>query len=157
MNLLSSMQLAFHFLLCAAVVSCSSSVPRADPLDLPTGALEGAVCQVADDSTFEVSGWPSERWWELFSDDQLSHFIETTIERNPTLQIARENILGAAYSADRVRAVLYPNVTWMGDVSRQKFSKTGLIPFTGLPLTPGLPPVLGGPLIPEYFTQWEKN
>lgn len=136
------------------VTSCSSG-NRAIPLDAPCVALEKAREEAASDPLFETTEWVSPDWWTLFNDEQLTCFILTAFARNPTLQAARANILSAAYNANRVRASLFPYIFWAGDISRQKLSETGVVPFGGVSVP--LPQPGGAFPIPEYFTLYETS
>lgn len=136
------------------VTSCSSG-RRALPLDTPYTALEKAREEASEDPLFESTKWVPSEWWTLFNDEQLSCFILTAFARNPTLQEARANILSAAYNADRVRASLFPYIFWAGDISRQKLSETGVVPFGGVSIP--VPPQGGAFPIPEYFTLYETS
>lgn len=145
-------QLLLSLLLLLAA-GCTSG-PRAHPIAPPKEVLDNAA------NTFARGDVPC-NWWTLFQDPQLELLIQTAFERNPTLQAAKANILLAAANANRIRAALFPNLYWGSDVSYQKLSQTGLIPFnlntpptssnTPLPLTAGV----NG--IPVYFTQTETE
>jgi NodT family efflux transporter outer membrane factor (OMF) lipoprotein len=152
------LQIAALVLLCFAA-GCDTGY-RAQPMDLPTDALQDAVTAAANDPQIAYTELLPDEWWTLFHDDQLTTFIETAFDRNPSLKEAKANILLAYYNADRVRATLYPNINWGADILREKFSQTGIIPFnTTGQLTGQPPPVAQGGLsgIPVYFTQYETE
>jgi len=154
------------------LIGCSSGY-RAQPIEPPSAALEDAVQGLEDDPSFATTEYLPQDWWTIFEDDQLTEFIETALNNNPTLKTAHAKTLLAASSAQRVRAILYPQIFYGADVSRQKFSETGIIPFiaqspstnaaTGVvsPVTPAsLTPIAapgGSAGIPVYFTQWETD
>jgi NodT family efflux transporter outer membrane factor (OMF) lipoprotein len=141
-----------------AAAGCRSGY-RAQALPPPAAALETALQEAGIVPPFEITeGLPND-WWTLFNDEQLSTFIQSAFARNPTLQAARANIQLAAYNAQRVRAMLFPNLLWGADVSRQKFSETGIIPFNINPVPGAAPtPATGGINgIPIYFTQYETE
>lgn len=133
------------------LAGCYTSTQRADPYEVPTLAIDNAVQNAQSDPLIDPCKTLPIQWWTLFNDPQLAQMIQTTFERNPTLQAARANIMLANYAADRVRAALYPNLLWTADVSFQKLSETGLAQFgmVDAPVTGGK----GG--IPVYFTQPE--
>lgn len=153
--------------------SCHIPDYRAGPIDPPTGALQSALLDASDDALIETNQSLPSEWWLLFDDPQLANFIQTAFSRNPTLQIARTNVLTAIANANKMRAALYPNITWGADVSKQKLSETGLIPFNTSGTTVGMAPLVAPTtlgIIPVYFTQtetelaltydfdiWEKN
>ena len=146
----SEFQTLMHFqaiLLClccmtvlfSATTSCSSGC-RSQEIPTPSAALNEALNDSASDPLIDIADELPEDWWLLFDDDQLTDFIITAFHENPTLQAARAKIVGAAYDADRVRAALFPNINWGADVSRQKFSETGIIPFNTSGTTVGMAP-----------------
>lgn len=140
--------LALFFIL---LTGCSYS-ERASPLCSPVVALQEAQDNALQNEAFQESeGIPSD-WWNLFGDEQLNCFIQTAFARNPTLQAAQANILMAVAAAEHVRAALFPNIWWGGDISRQKLSKTGVIPFGEAQTVPV--PRVG---VPIYFTQYETQ
>lgn len=136
--------------------NCSSG-NRALPLDPPVHALEVATQEAGKDPLFEYTEILSDEWWELFNDEQLTRFIKTAFARNPTLQAAQAKIYLAKAFADRARAPLFPNISWGGDILREKFSETGLIPFGATGASASLPATGGSAGIPVYFTQYETE
>lgn len=150
--------LSFAALL-AVSAGCSSGY-RAEPYELPGSAIEAAADDAGSDPIFDNTRSVPEEWWILFNDDQLTDFILKAFAKNPTLQAAQANILQAAYKADLARAPLFPNLNWGGDVSREKFSETGIIPFSPTGPTTGSAPIAatgGVSGIPVYFTQYETE
>lgn len=165
--------LSLSFLL---IVSCTTG-QQADPIDAPSQVLEEVVNEISTDPLFEVGLSIPTEWWTLFQDEQLTDFILTTLENNPTLKEAQAKISLAEAKAQQMRAALYPFIYWGGDVSRQKLSETGLafpqnpsatsgstvIPAAGItPLPPGptppnIPATGGAVGLPVYFTQWETE
>lgn len=123
---------------------CFRTTPRAQPIELPSAALEAAITQ-EDEGIIRTPELLPPDWWLLFGDPQLTSFIQTALERNPTLQKAQAAILSSIYDADRARAVLFPTLDWGADVSRQKLSENGYIP------------VGGKSKVPVYFTQYETE
>jgi len=144
--------------------SCSSG-PRAQPIEPASAVITNVALEENGTSSpvIEYSANLPDDWWQLFNDEQLVGFIETTLEKNPTLQAAQAKILSAAYNARQVKAALFPTLSWNGDVSRQKLSQTALIPFgienspIGTPGGAGLPVTAGSNGIPVYFTQYETE
>lgn len=100
-------------------------------------------------------------WWRLFGDAQLDAFIEKTLQQNPTLQSAQMRIFASVYMVENLQSALYPYISFGADVSRQKLSRTGVIPFNTGP-TGSDTPVLSVPIIPasgipEYFSLYETE
>lgn len=143
------------WILLLILTGCGNLTPRAQPIDPPGYALELAS------QDFVQAEYLPENWWTLFCDDQLDNLIQTAFTHNPTLQIAQANIELAAADAATVRSTLFPSLTWGGDISRQKFSETGIIPFgqnsQSTPGGSGLPATGGQAGIPVYFTQYETE
>lgn len=153
---------AFSLCLTLLLSSCYNLSDRAQPIDVPEAPF------TSSENFF--TPWIPDYWWTLFKDPQLDTFIETALERNPNIQIARENINLTYARMQRIRSVLYPNINWGADVSFQKLSQTGIIPFgkTGAPiqatqtqvpnaLNSALPAQGGTAGIPVYFTQYETD
>jgi len=154
-----------HFLILAFIATfcgCSSPI-SVIPIELPENAIENAVDSAHEESVIFTEGPIPTCWWCLFDDMQLAEFIEKAIDRNPTLQKAKERIFAAEYNAQSVRSLLFPYLSLGADVSRQKLSKTGVIPFASGP--PGSDtPVISVPAvpgentrIPEYFSLYETE
>ncbi len=130
--------------------------PRAKRIDAPKVALEESV----QNKGFQRGELPLD-WWRVFQDPQLTQFIEKAFQNNPTLHAARARILLAAAKAKNIRANLFPNILWGADVSSQKLSETGLVPFNlNPPPTAANTPLVfpaGFDHIPVYFTQTETE
>jgi multidrug efflux system outer membrane protein len=147
------------FLFSLLIVCCGCFEPHyyVQPIEPSYNALETSFKAVADDPSFQIADEIPQDWWELFQDDQLSHFIQKSLEQNPTLQIAQSKIESAKYDAERALAVLYPNITWTGDVLRDRLSKTGLAGVSpNSSVTSSAIPAPAPPgILPFYFTQYE--
>lgn len=150
------------FLLAVAFWGCSSSLSVA-PFDVPQNAIENAVDTACDESCiFHKAPMPT-CWWSLFEDDQLSEYIEKALAKNPTLQKTKQRIFAAEAIALSAKSSLFPYLSLGADVSRQKLSKTGVIPFSIGPAGSGSPiisvPAVPGEnsRIPEYFTIYETE
>jgi NodT family efflux transporter outer membrane factor (OMF) lipoprotein len=159
MNCFGSFQILFLMLILLNLASCSKW--QSKPLyPVPAQALAQASDAAKEGPGFEESDIPQD-WWNLFNDPQLSDFISQALAQNPSIQTAQAQIRYASATADRVRAALFPTLFWNADVSRQKLSETGVVPF-GAPspatggLTPGVPIPPGGQ-IPVYFTLYETE
>lgn len=144
-----------------SLLGCSNHGYRASPMDIPADALSASFDQT--EPLIDYSTYLPEDWWSLFDDPQLGLFVETALASHPTLEQAHAKLLLASAKADTVRSILFPNLLWGGDISRQKLSETGLIPFVEpTPGTTGPAPAqlaaTGGKAgIPVYFTQFETE
>jgi NodT family efflux transporter outer membrane factor (OMF) lipoprotein len=138
------------FTILAGVLSGCGWGNRAVPLELPFHAINKAKVESTTDLIVESQEPIPPEWWRLFQDEQLTQFILTAFSRNPTLQAAQANICLAIANAERVRASLLPYLLGSADVSIQKLSKTGVVPFGSTSL-----PVVAG--IPVYFRLYETQ
>lgn len=150
------------FLITLTLLSGCSDGYRAQMMTPPSPALDCAVYNASQDPLIAYSTPLPSDWWTLFQDDQLNAFITKAFAQNPTLDTARAKIFSARFLADKARSALYPNLSFGADVSRQKLSETGLIPFHQNPQslasdTTGLPTPGGVNGIPVYFTQYETE
>src|ERR1700733_10497109 len=108
-----------------ALCGCSSS-RRVQPIEVPVAPIECAII-ATDPNLIDEQTIPL-RWWELFNDEQLNCLILEGLANNPTYQASKVKILYACSAAAVERSKLLPTVTYGADVSRQKFSETGIIP-----------------------------
>lgn len=150
------------------ITSCRTGY-RAQPLEIPENALEKSLFVASSDPYMQINETLPSEWWSLFADPQLSHFILLSYTNNPNLQEARTKICKAKFVADQIRSTLFPTLLLGGDVSRQKLSETGLIPFDTDPTNTNTvninPPIGSAPIaltagrnrIPVYFTQYETE
>lgn len=145
------------------VISGCTSTTYVSSIDPPVQALEKAVEERSEDALFVKNTLIPQEWWLLFGDVQLNAFIQKALENNPILQKAKMQILAAAYNAASVESVLYPYLSWGANVSRQKLSETGVIPFNSGPSSSGAPstdvPVTAGreSRMSEYFSVYETE
>jgi NodT family efflux transporter outer membrane factor (OMF) lipoprotein len=155
-KLFNSVRLGLLISIFLTMVNCSSG-SRAQPLDPPTVALETAFQESEEDPLLEYQEILSDEWWELFEDEQLTTFIKKALSINPTLQASRAKIYLAKAVADTAKSSLFPFLSWGGDILREKFSETGLIPFGTTGVNTSLPSQGGLLGIPVYFTQYETE
>jgi len=139
-------------------------VPQVFRFETPQVALEQAVQDVIHEPFIAYGQEFPRDWWTIFDDPQLSDYIKTLEEQNPTLQYAEAKISFAMAKAMQARSLLFPTLILGGDASRQKFSETALIQFDKYeaPGTTGVNQALraqtggvGG--TPVYFTQYETE
>ncbi len=76
---------------------------------------------------FEEGGWPTDRWWEMFEDDQLSLLIEMAIQESPLIQQALAKVAAAESTARLERGALFPNLSAGYEEQWQYFSKHGFV------------------------------
>ncbi len=153
------MQRVLFLSLLVQAFACGSS-RLASRTAVPNAVLESAVQEAEGDPMIRIGEGIPNDWWSLFNDEQLNGFILKAFCRNPTLHAAREQICRAAAVANLARSSLFPDLTLGADVSRQKFSETGLIPFNlmkNVPANTPFPATGGVNGIPVYFTQYETE
>lgn len=88
--------------------SCSIQKERvavSKPLDIDSSIREAFLAK-----DFVPSEWNNEKWWEMFNDPQLNHYIEIALEKNPTLQAAIETVTLAHDAAKQTFSSLLPKV-----------------------------------------------
>lgn len=66
---------------------------------------------------------PSERWWELFGDDNLSYLIDLALSTHPDVAIAQDRIHLAEQIAYQAHSRLMPHLNFSPDVQWQKLSR----------------------------------
>jgi NodT family efflux transporter outer membrane factor (OMF) lipoprotein len=110
------------FLGSCAKVPDSDLAHLSDPIPL-TSALEAAHAR----EFFEEGGWPTENWWEMFEDPQLSSLIEQALVDSPTLQKALAKVAIAEQEARKEKAALFPKLDFAYEEQWQYFSKNGFI------------------------------
>jgi NodT family efflux transporter outer membrane factor (OMF) lipoprotein len=72
--------------------------------------------------------WPAERWWTNFEDPQLDALVEEALGANPTLGIASARIRRAQALVEAAVARSGYDLTGALDVTRQRFTETGIYP-----------------------------
>lgn len=150
-----SVRLLFRFgsltLLTGIASSCGWG-NRALPITPPAAALETALQETRSDLLIASETWIPNEWWYLFQDAQLTQFILTAFNRNPTFQAAQANIFLAIANAERMRARLFPLLIGSADASANKLSETGIIPFGQMSV-----PTPPSSAIPIYFRLYETQ
>ena len=85
------------------VSGCFSPVKYATPLD-----------EVAVENTFgdlALSGEIRDKWWELFGDSELNHFVDIVLENSPTLMSAYLKLLDSQFAVDQSESPYYPSAS----------------------------------------------
>ena len=89
---------------------------------------------------FEVGGWPTERWWEMFEDPQLNELIELSFKESPTLYKALAKVDEVEALARVKKAALFPTLSLEYLEQWNYFSKNGF-DRSFFPIPPGSPPI----------------
>ena len=108
------------------LAGCASPGKRVVPpaQETAAGALE--VSRSLDGAP--AGEWPAERWWTAFGDPQLDALIEEALGANPTLAIASARIRRAQALVEAAVARGGYDLTGALDVTRQRFTETGIYP-----------------------------
>ena|SRR3984957_14980255 len=89
---------------------------------------------------FELGGWPTEHWWEMFEDPQLNAIIELALKESPTLHKALARVDEVEAEARKEKAALFPRLDLEYLEQWNYFSKNGF-DRSFFPLPPGSPPI----------------
>ena len=68
------------------------------------------------------------QWWLAFGDDPLNRLIAQALATNPNLKVAQARLTRAQSAADASRAADLPQVIGQVDITRQRYTETGLVP-----------------------------
>jgi multidrug efflux system outer membrane protein len=74
---------------------------------------------------------PEIEWWKSFGDPVLDGYIVAALEHNRNLQAAVANVEQAAGILTTTRSPLFPQVSYQGTGTRQRFSEQGAVPVAG--------------------------
>ena len=111
-------------LLVAGCASTGGMVPAATTLPANRLVAERTLAS----AQVSAAAWPRTDWWTAFGDAQLNQLMDEAFADSPTLRIAAARARRALAAADQSKAALYPQINAALDISRQRFSETGLIP-----------------------------
>lgn len=67
-------------------------------------------------------------WWERFQDPQLNQLIETALADSPNFQVAQNRLHRAQRVADAAFSPLLPSSNFLGEVTREHYTKNWIIP-----------------------------
>lgn len=79
------------------------------------------------------AGWPNDRWWTRYNDEQLTRLIEEGLADSPDLKAAQARLARAESLSKSVGSVLYPQLSANGTVFGQEASTNYIVP---APYTP---------------------
>jgi NodT family efflux transporter outer membrane factor (OMF) lipoprotein len=108
------------FLLSAAVTACVSA-PSTTPSEV---ALKSASLGLSDTSTPQIA----DAWWKTFGDPQLDMLVDEAFKGNPSLASALARMREAQSQLASSTAATYPQITFDGNETRERFSKDYIIP-----------------------------
>lgn len=94
-----------------ALSSCSSAAKTLSKVKIERDIdLSNQQEQALATDDFRRGYWPDENWWEMFEDEQLSTFIQTGIDSNPSLKAAESRVKQANQEAFVTRSKLMPQI-----------------------------------------------
>jgi NodT family efflux transporter outer membrane factor (OMF) lipoprotein len=120
------MRAALAMFLVSLLAACATPGERVVPAARETapGTLEASRSL----SGAPAGEWPGERWWTGFADPQLDALVEEALGGNPTLAMAAARIRQAQAMVDAAIASGGYDLTGALDVTRQRFTATGIYP-----------------------------
>jgi outer membrane protein TolC len=100
-------------LLCSAAALLSAC---ATPPDLGARPQIASPLQYDSARSFAApaASWPSDRWWESYTDTQLTSLIDEALRDSPTLAIAAARVRQAQAAARQTGASRYPTAAVQG-------------------------------------------
>src|SRR5512146_1239189 len=113
-------------LLALALAACASPGERVVPRAQET--TPGALAASRSLAGAPAGEWPAERWWTAFADPQLDSLIDEALGAGPTLAIAAARIRRAQALVEAAVARGGYDLTGALDVTRQRFTATGIYP-----------------------------
>lgn len=77
--------------------------------------------------------WPSDRWWEVYDDQQLNDLIEEALRDSPDLAMAQARLTQAGAAVLGAGAASRPEVTASASFTEEKLSYNYLMPRAAVP------------------------
>jgi NodT family efflux transporter outer membrane factor (OMF) lipoprotein len=100
---------------CASFKESSTDKPI-DPASISMTSADAAI------------SWPTDRWWETFGDEQLSHLIEQAQADHPTMRIIEARVRRAAATERLAIARTRPDLSFNAEVTRERYSENYIYP-----------------------------
>ena len=113
-------------LLALALAACASPGERVVPAAQETSP--GTLAASRSLAGAPAGEWPVARWWTGFEDPQLDALIDEALGASPTLAVAAARIRRAQALVEGAVANAGYNLEGALDVSRQRFTATGIYP-----------------------------
>jgi NodT family efflux transporter outer membrane factor (OMF) lipoprotein len=117
---------ALTTILALALAACASPGERVVPPAQETAPRALAASRSLAGAP--AGEWPAEHWWSAFGDPQLEALIDEALGASPTLAIASARIRRAQALVDAAVAKGGYDLTGALDVTRQRFTETGIYP-----------------------------
>ncbi len=104
---------------CVILSACSYTTPN----DVSSLIKDPTTYETVQSfSATSEAEWPSKRWWNIYSDTQLSELIAEAFDNSPDLRIATARIKQASAYAKQVGADLLPSLNLSGSATQTKQS-----------------------------------
>ncbi len=117
--------------LLTALAACALATGCADLSGITPKARQTEPAAVGLATTADTRvDWPAERWWQAHGDERLAALVERALEGNPSLMAAQARLERALSLVDDAESQSGPGLGGTVDVTRQRFSETGLVPGT---------------------------
>lgn len=121
-----SLTLLATLLAAGALYGCATFTPtpqRVRPIAITDTALGRLNVEVGPQLS-------EDHWWKTYRDSQLDRLVAAAYARNPTLAVAAARIRIANAGVDVAQASRMPDVDLEGEVQRDRYTQTGLVPPT---------------------------
>ena len=112
--------LASSALVALLLAACASPGPAHTPL----AALSAAEAGLPNAD----SPLLAQRWWRGLHDERLNQLVDQALEGSPSLAVARARVERALAVADVSESLGRPQGTLSAEVTRQRYTKNGLVP-----------------------------
>lgn len=116
----------------AAVLAAALMAGCASFTDLGPRAQPKSIDQYQSAQTLAATGvaaaWPSDHWWQVYSDDQLNALIDEALQGAPSMAVAKARLMKAEGNAQQQGAALYPEVSASGSIDHMKQSYNNGVP-----------------------------
>lgn len=83
----------------------------------------------------------TQKWWELFEDEQLNFIVEKALNDSPSLKSVKQRFAKANATIRAIESENLPNISFESSLTRQRFSENHIFPAP-----------LGGGIYDEYHT-----
>ncbi len=119
---------SIYFIILMFFFAGCARVPEKDLASvMPAISLADSQTLALDQALFVEGDWPTEEWWEMFEDAQLTALMEMALESNPTLQQAIAKVDEFRQEAKAARSALFPELDANYEENWAYFSKNGFV------------------------------
>lgn len=110
------------------MTSCTLSMTREEQVErmISTPSIEQSLSESFEEPFFVEGNWPERNWWIQYGSNELNSLVESALEKNPTIQAARERIAYAKSQAVIARSSLFPLIYFNASDELNYLSENGL-------------------------------